>query len=78
MPPAIEKILPTLKVGEVSQPIQTTNSVELIQLVAKKCFERFEFIQNQARQVLFQQKFDEQMTSLLHQLRGSAYIKIMS
>lgn len=77
VPPAFAQALKKLKAGEMSQPIQINDTVELIQLLAKrKVNDTNDFIHNRVKQMLYQQKFSSEMQKLIEKLRKDAYIKV--
>ncbi len=66
-----------LKAGEISQPFKTSLGWHLIQIIEKRTRTTpNEALRNKAMEVLYQQKFDEQLISWLRRLRANAEVEI--
>ena len=76
--PAFEKVMDKLKPGVVSQPVQTKFGWHLIQVEARKRIDDTKaYERQQARQAIFQRKFNREVQNWLRKLRAQAYIKEM-
>lgn len=78
LPANLVKSMQHLKVGQVSKPIRTKDGWELIQVLGRKNVNNSQAnLENQTRQMLYFQKFQQAVKNWVQQLRGKAYIKIM-
>ncbi len=67
-----------LKVGQISQPLQTPAGWQLIQVLARKKIENTaQYDREQVKAMIYQRKFSEALQEWLQQLRNSSYVKIM-
>lgn len=77
--PVFEETMNKLKPGEVSQPFASQYGWHIIQVVARRTIDNSkDLLREQARQIAFKRKADEAIQTWLQELRGQAYIKIMS
>lgn len=68
-----------LKKGEISQPVRSAYGWHLIELVDTRNVDRTDMAQkDQAYRLIFNRKFAEELQVWIQELRGDAYIKIMS
>jgi peptidyl-prolyl cis-trans isomerase SurA len=75
--PGSAAIITQLKPGQISQPFQTTEGWELIQVLAsKKTNDTQSFLDNEGQMAVYQQKFEPALQAWLKQLQQKAYIKI--
>ena len=73
--PPFEKAMDALKVGEVSQPVQSPFGWHLIQVEERRSQDMAEqFQRNQVRQMLFERRSRDAFESWLQTLRSSSYI----
>lgn len=78
LPAAYTAVLPTLKVGQVSDPIRTDDGVSIVKLLAKRqSIMSSATQQKEVEQLIFQRQFADGLAAFLSQLRAAAYIKIM-
>lgn len=74
-----KKGLLKLKKGELSQPVQSAYGWHLIKLIDTRNVDRTDMAQkDQAYRLIFNRKFSEELQVWIQELRGDAYIKIMS
>lgn len=67
-----------LKDGELSQPFKGAGGWFLVErLGSRQTDQTEEFKRNQARQILFRRKFDEEQESWMREIRQQAYVKII-
>lgn len=64
--------------GQVSKPIQAANGFHVLKLLNTKGSKRKPLARQQAKQIIFQQKFAKAVVSWIKKLRQSAYIKIVT
>ena len=76
IPTLFAKIVPTLQIGEVYGPIKDSSGSHIIKLLDKRLATSSENLQNRAMEILFQRKFDEQLTPWLRHLRSNAEVEI--
>lgn len=77
--PRFAEVMTQSKVGEVSQPFKSQFGWHILEVLAmKKSDNNKAFLQNQARQIVYQRKYQEALKAWLKQLRAQAYIKIMT
>ena len=75
--PRFAEIMSQTKVGEISQPFKSQFGWHILQILeVKKSDNNKAFLQNQARQLVYQRKYQEALKAWLKQLRAQAYIKI--
>ncbi len=73
--PPFEKAMNTLKIGQVSQPVQTQFGWHLIVVEDRRTEDMAEqFQRNQVRQRLFQQRSEAAFETWLQQIRNQSYI----
>ncbi|AKC59711.1 chaperone surA [Blochmannia endosymbiont of Polyrhachis (Hedomyrma) turneri] len=74
-----QKILQSLKKGEISPPIQTTDGWSIIQLIDTKIINKNETIsQFDASQIIFNKKINDETKRWIQELKSSSYIKIFN
>ena len=75
--PQVKDIVTSLKVGEVSQPFQSSAGWHIIKLVDTRSTDKAgEMKREEARNILFQRKAEDEYDSFLRQLRSEAYVEI--
>ena len=73
--PLFEKAMNALKIGEVSQPVQSQFGWHLIIVDGRRTQDMSEqFLRNQVRQRLFMQRSEAEFDSWLQRVRNQAYI----
>lgn len=78
LPPAFANVVPDLKPGTVSKPVQTQYGWHLIEVEGKrKADQSEEKRKHEAYQTLFQRKLQEQLAQFKRTLRDQAYIHII-
>jgi len=76
--PTFEKVMNSLKPGEISQPFKTAFGWHIVQVLERKSLaNNQELLRNQAKEILYQRKFGEALQNWLQQLRSQSYVKIM-
>lgn len=76
--PQFEAVMNQLKPGQISEPVKTQFGWHIVQVLERKSSKNNQaYLQNQARQILYQQKLQEAVKTWLQQLRKQSYIKIM-
>ncbi len=74
----VGKVLPTLKDGEISQPLQVPEGWLLVQRLGTRQADRTAQVQReQARMAIGSRKAEDAYNSFLRDLRSSAYVRIM-
>jgi peptidyl-prolyl cis-trans isomerase SurA len=74
--PEFAQQLKQLKVGALSQPFKTMHGWHIVQVQEKKTFDQISQIhRNQARQMLFQRQYMDELQLWLHELRLKAFVK---
>lgn len=78
--PQFEAAMNQLKPGQISEPVKTQFGWHLIEVLDRKKEAQTSqgYLREQARQLVFQRKFEEALQNWLRQLRATAYIKIMN
>lgn len=77
LPSLFAKIVPTLKVGEIQGPIQNESGFHIIKLTEQKTdASAKESLRSKAMDLLYQRKFEEQLTTWLRRLREEAEVEI--
>jgi peptidyl-prolyl cis-trans isomerase SurA len=69
-----------MKTGEASEPLRAPNGFHILKLVEIRNAEKsgvHNYSKNEARALIFQQKFNEKVHLWLQKMRETAYIKIM-
>ncbi|MCG8464395.1 MAG: peptidylprolyl isomerase [Xanthomonadales bacterium] len=75
--PRFEQILSSLQAGEVSEPFQTAEGWHLLKMNGERTEDVTELaIRSRAREVLAQQKGEEEYTRFLRQLRDESFVDI--
>lgn len=75
--PKVQSILDGLKKGEVSQPFEAPPGWHLLKLVdTRQSNVAGEMQRNEAKNMIFQRKAEEEYMSFLRQLRSEAYVEI--
>ncbi len=78
LPREYSKFVPTLKVGQVSDPIRTANGFDIIKVLSKRQSDiASSSRRKEAQELLFQRQFAEELQTFLGRLRSAAYIKIL-
>jgi peptidyl-prolyl cis-trans isomerase SurA len=73
----VGKLIQTMKKGEISQPFQTDAGWHVMQLVDTRSTDKTNDVQrDQAKNMVFQRKAEDEYESFLRQLRSEAYIEI--
>jgi peptidyl-prolyl cis-trans isomerase SurA len=82
LPSLFSNVVPSMHPGEISDLIRSTSGFHIIKLVdvrtntARSHGTDIKQMQEQARQAIYQRKFQEQMEQWLRQLREEAYVEI--
>jgi peptidyl-prolyl cis-trans isomerase SurA len=75
--PRIGEVVATLKTGEVSQPFKTDAGWHILKLVDMRSTDKSGQMQREeARNILFQRKAEDEYESFLRQLRSEAYVEV--
>ncbi len=73
----VAEVLKGMKVGDISQPFQTDLGWHVMQLVDTRSTDKSgEMQRDQAKNILFQRKADDEYESFLRQMRSEAYVEI--
>jgi peptidyl-prolyl cis-trans isomerase SurA len=73
----VAETLKTLKNGEISQPFQTDAGWHVMQLVETRSTDKTNDVQrDQAKNMLFQRKAEDEYESFLRQIRSEAFVEI--
>ncbi|GAA0722171.1 peptidylprolyl isomerase [Dokdonella soli] len=73
----VGEIVKTLKNGEISQPFQTDAGWHVLQLVDTRSTDKSgELQRDQAKNILFQRKAEDEYEAFLRQIRSEAYVDI--
>lgn len=75
--PAFTTALAKLSAGEISPPIKTPYGWHLIRLIERRRGTQHN-LEQQARQMIFARKFDEELETWLREVREQAYVKILA
>jgi peptidyl-prolyl cis-trans isomerase SurA len=74
--PEFEQVMDVLRIGEVSEPLQSRFGLHLIQVLERRQVELSERDRREfARREVREQKAEEALRSYLQELRGRAYIE---
>jgi len=77
LPPQVDAAMASLKIGEVSQPIETPNGYYIIQVTAKRQIDNSkDALKDRARQLVYQRKYATTLQNWLVAVRSQAYVKI--
>ncbi|MEK6730817.1 MAG: peptidylprolyl isomerase [Pseudomonadota bacterium] len=75
----VAQVVKNMKAGQVSDPIQTVSGFEIVKLLAERNVAKTTKAQrNQVEQLIFNRKIEEGIEDMINQLRGNAYIRILS
>jgi len=73
----VAEVIKTLKNGEISQPFQTDAGWHILQLEDTRSTDKTSDLQrDQAKNMLFQRKAEDEYESFLRQIRSEAYVEI--
>jgi len=73
----IQRVIDQLEVDELSEPFQTPNGWHLLRLEGERDADRTEeTLRAQARELVFNQKAEEEVDSFLRQLRDESFVEI--
>jgi len=76
--PFFDSVMNQLQDGEVSDVFETPKGWHIIQVLGRKqVSDSSELLRSQARNIVFQQKFNKEVETWMKELREQAYIKIM-
>lgn len=76
--PPFETAMNQLKIGQLSQPIETSYGWHLIEVEARRTIRNPTYYQDaSAKQLIYQKKFKELSQNWLMRMRNASYIKIM-
>lgn len=75
--PKIAEIVKSLKPGEISQPFETNVGWHILRLADVRTTDKGEEMQrDEAKNILFQRKAEDEYLSFLRQLRSEAYVQV--
>lgn len=75
--PEVEAAVRVMKVGELSQPIKTSRGWVVVQLLGRRPVQDKQSLREvEARNAIFQKKFEEKLKVWMQQARSQAFIKI--
>ena len=75
--PAFEKTLDATKIGEISQPVQSSFGWHIIEVLDRRNEDVSQEEQkNRAYQIIYERKFEQELESTLIELRAEAYVDI--
>lgn len=73
-----ETAMDALKIDQISQPVKTNYGWHIIEVLGRKQVEDTEqYRKVQARQMIFQRKFQDQVNSWVERMKDASYIKVM-
>ncbi len=76
--PEFEQTMNRLKPNEVSQPFKSQFGWHMMQLIDRRQQDSSEEVKkNQARQLIYRRKFDEELNTWLREIRDNAYVQII-
>ncbi|PVZ67744.1 peptidylprolyl isomerase SurA [Pelagibaculum spongiae] len=76
--PEFEQTMNRLKPNEISQPFKSQFGWHMMQLVDRRQQDSSEEVKkNQARQLIYRRKFDEELNTWLREIRDNAYVQII-
>lgn len=75
--PEIATIIPTLKIGEISAPIQTKFGLHLIEVMKIRDMPGVASLEERVRQRLVSEEVNEKMEDLLNDIKQIAYIEVV-
>jgi len=79
MVPAFEQMMEQTKIGETSEPFRSQFGWHILQVTERRQQDVGDIIQtNQTKQVIYRRKFEEELASWLHEIKGEAFIEIKS
>ena len=74
----VAQVVKNMKVGQISDPIQTVSGFEIVKLLAERNVAKTTKAQRmQVEQLIFNRKIEEGIEDMINQLRGNAYIRIL-
>lgn len=77
MVPEFEQMMNKTPVGQISEPFRSNFGWHIVQVLEKREQDvGAEMLSNQARQILFKRKFEEELSSWLLEIKGESYIEI--
>ena len=77
MVPEFEQMMNKTPVGSVSEPFRSNFGWHIVEVLEKREQDLgAEMLSNQARQVLYRRKFEEELSSWLLEIKGESYIEI--
>ncbi|MEW6221295.1 MAG: peptidylprolyl isomerase [Thermodesulfobacteriota bacterium] len=82
MAESMRKVIEALPPGEVSEPVETPGGVQLVKVLRRRVAQGLELapleaIQEEVRELIFQQDLQRQFGRFLEELRGKAQIRIL-
>jgi parvulin-like peptidyl-prolyl isomerase len=78
MDPPIERAVAALQPGQVSDPVETAEGIQIIRLDEKKSaqFRPLEEVKNEMQGIVFQQKSADRYQRWMTELKSKAYIEV--
>ena len=75
--PQFEKVMSALQIDEISEPFQTQFGWHILQVEDRRTQDLSdEMRRNQARNILFSQKYEDELNTWLQKIRDEAFVEI--
>jgi len=76
--PEFEKVMNELPVNQLSEPVQTPYGWHLIQVLARRTVDDTKaYLEQKAREQVYNKKFEEARVAFIKQLRDEAFIEVL-
>jgi peptidyl-prolyl cis-trans isomerase SurA len=76
--PEFKHQVDTLPIGQISEPFKTVHGWHIVEVLDRRQVDRTDSaLKNKAYRILFNRKFNEEVSAWLQELRASAYIEII-
>lgn len=76
--PEFKHQVDTLPIGQISQPFKTVHGWHIVEVLDRRQVDRTDSaLKNKAYRILFNRKFNEEVSAWLQELRASAYIEMV-